>query len=86
MGGGGVSAHLPLPSLLAPPPQSCPTGARDFRAEQCAQFDGQDFQGKRYKWLPYYGGEWRSSAPGPLLLHPALLCTAPRLFGISSVH
>ncbi|XP_026967505.1 papilin isoform X3 [Sagmatias obliquidens] len=35
--------------------ESCPDGARDFRAEQCAEFDGQEFQGRRYKWLPYYG-------------------------------
>lgn len=37
--------------------QDCPEGARDFREEQCSQFDGTDFQGKRYKWLPYYGAE-----------------------------
>ncbi|NWR58165.1 PPN protein, partial [Bucorvus abyssinicus] len=35
--------------------QSCPEGSRDFRAEQCAEFDGVEFQGKKYKWLPYYG-------------------------------
>ncbi|XP_032200907.1 papilin isoform X2 [Mustela erminea] len=35
--------------------ESCPEGARDFRAEQCSQFDSQDFQGRWYKWLPYYG-------------------------------
>ncbi|NXJ65931.1 PPN protein, partial [Rostratula benghalensis] len=35
--------------------QSCPEGSRDFRAEQCAEFDGTEFQGKIYKWLPYYG-------------------------------
>ncbi|XP_023443612.2 papilin isoform X2 [Dasypus novemcinctus] len=34
--------------------ESCPEGARDFRAEQCAQFDGAEFQGRRYRWLPYY--------------------------------
>ncbi|KAJ8289642.1 hypothetical protein GJAV_G00003640 [Gymnothorax javanicus] len=37
--------------------QDCPEGSRDFREEQCSQFDGQDFQGKLYKWLPYYGAE-----------------------------
>ncbi|TKS87149.1 Papilin Precursor [Collichthys lucidus] len=37
--------------------QDCPEGSKDFREEQCAQFDGTDFQGKRYKWLPYYGAE-----------------------------
>uniref|UniRef100_A0A3Q3VIT3 Uncharacterized protein n=1 Tax=Mola mola TaxID=94237 RepID=A0A3Q3VIT3_MOLML len=35
----------------------CPEGSKDFREEQCSQFDGMDFQGKRYKWLPYYGAE-----------------------------
>ncbi|OXB63348.1 hypothetical protein ASZ78_001924 [Callipepla squamata] len=35
--------------------QSCPEGSGDFRAEQCAEFDGREFQGKKYKWLPYYG-------------------------------
>ncbi|NWR50760.1 PPN protein, partial [Regulus satrapa] len=35
--------------------QNCPEGSRDFRAEQCAEFDGTEFQGKKYKWLPYYG-------------------------------
>ncbi|KAG8560917.1 hypothetical protein GDO81_015183 [Engystomops pustulosus] len=35
--------------------QECPDGSRDFRAEQCSEYDGMEFQGKRYKWLPYYG-------------------------------
>uniref|UniRef100_I3IV34 Papilin, proteoglycan like sulfated glycoprotein n=1 Tax=Oreochromis niloticus TaxID=8128 RepID=I3IV34_ORENI len=37
--------------------QDCPEGSRDFREEQCSQFDGTDFHGKHYKWLPYYGAE-----------------------------
>ncbi|XP_030643236.1 papilin [Chanos chanos] len=37
--------------------QDCPEGSRDFREEQCSKFDGSDFQGKFYKWLPYYGAE-----------------------------
>ncbi|XP_059208551.1 papilin [Centropristis striata] len=37
--------------------QDCPEGSKDFREEQCSNFDGTDFQGKRYKWLPYYGAE-----------------------------
>lgn len=37
--------------------QDCPEGSKDFREEQCSQFDGSDFQGKRYKWLPYYGAD-----------------------------
>ncbi|XP_044023438.1 papilin [Siniperca chuatsi] len=37
--------------------QDCPEGSKDFREEQCSQFDGTDFHGKRYKWLPYYGAE-----------------------------
>uniref|UniRef100_A0A3Q3KSC0 Papilin a, proteoglycan-like sulfated glycoprotein n=1 Tax=Mastacembelus armatus TaxID=205130 RepID=A0A3Q3KSC0_9TELE len=35
--------------------QDCPQGSKDFREVQCSQFDGMDFQGKRYKWIPYYG-------------------------------
>uniref|UniRef100_H3CEQ2 Papilin, proteoglycan like sulfated glycoprotein n=1 Tax=Tetraodon nigroviridis TaxID=99883 RepID=H3CEQ2_TETNG len=34
--------------------QDCPEGSKDFREDQCSQFDGTDFQGNRYKWLPYY--------------------------------
>nr|XP_033499141.1 papilin [Epinephelus lanceolatus] len=37
--------------------QDCPEGSKDFREEQCSAFDGTDFQGKLYKWLPYYGAE-----------------------------
>ena len=55
-------------------PQSCPEGARDFRAEQCAEFDSHEFQGRRYKWLPYYGGECAvlGHPCGPTLRCPAL--------------
>ncbi|KAM4600576.1 papilin b, proteoglycan-like sulfated glycoprotein isoform 2-T2 [Polymixia lowei] len=35
--------------------QECPVGSRDFREEQCTQFDRTDFQSKRYTWVPYYG-------------------------------
>ncbi|XP_014394827.1 PREDICTED: papilin [Myotis brandtii] len=35
--------------------ESCPPGARDFRAEQCGEFDSREFQGRQYQWLPYYG-------------------------------
>ncbi|XP_076002884.1 papilin [Genypterus blacodes] len=37
--------------------QLCPEGSKDFREEQCSQFDATDFQGRLYKWLPYYGAE-----------------------------
>ncbi|XP_078130624.1 papilin b, proteoglycan-like sulfated glycoprotein [Sander vitreus] len=33
----------------------CPVGSRDFREEQCSQFDRMDFQSKRQTWVPYYG-------------------------------
>ncbi|KAM9840359.1 papilin b, proteoglycan-like sulfated glycoprotein isoform 2-T3 [Aulostomus maculatus] len=36
--------------------QACPAGSRDFREEQCAQFDRSGFQGKHHTWVPYYGG------------------------------
>ncbi|XP_034436131.1 papilin b, proteoglycan-like sulfated glycoprotein isoform X2 [Hippoglossus hippoglossus] len=35
--------------------QECPAGSRDFREEQCSQFDRGDFQGKHRTWVPYYG-------------------------------
>ncbi|KAK2878324.1 hypothetical protein Q8A67_019115 [Cirrhinus molitorella] len=54
---GGHSCVGPDKSYRSCNIQDCPEGSRDFREEQCSQFDGTDFQGKRYKWLPYYGGE-----------------------------
>ncbi|XP_059376886.1 papilin isoform X3 [Carassius carassius] len=54
---GGHSCVGPEKSYRSCNIQDCPEGSRDFREEQCSQFDGSDFQGKRYKWLPYYGGE-----------------------------
>ncbi|XP_065796332.1 papilin isoform X6 [Muntiacus reevesi] len=52
---GGSSCVGPTRSHRSCRTESCPDGARDFRAEQCAEFDSQEFQGQRYKWLPYYG-------------------------------
>ncbi|CAL1587069.1 unnamed protein product [Knipowitschia caucasica] len=37
--------------------QECPVGSRDFREEQCSQFDRSDFQGKHHTWVPYYGAQ-----------------------------
>ncbi|XP_051579133.1 papilin isoform X1 [Myxocyprinus asiaticus] len=54
---GGHSCVGPDKSYRSCNIQDCPEGSRDFREEQCSQFDGTDFQGKRYKWLPYYGAE-----------------------------
>uniref|UniRef100_A0A8C9WC28 Papilin n=1 Tax=Scleropages formosus TaxID=113540 RepID=A0A8C9WC28_SCLFO len=54
---GGNSCVGPAKSYRSCNIQDCPEGSRDFREEQCAQFDGMDFQGKRYKWLPYYRAE-----------------------------
>ncbi|XP_025894361.1 papilin [Nothoprocta perdicaria] len=52
---GGSSCPGPARSYRSCNIQSCPEGSRDFRAEQCAEFDGIEFEGKKYKWLPYYG-------------------------------
>ncbi|XP_069321199.1 papilin isoform X2 [Eulemur rufifrons] len=52
---GGSSCVGPARSHRSCRTEGCPDGARDFRAEQCAEFDGADFQGRRYRWLPYYG-------------------------------
>ncbi|XP_054232897.1 papilin isoform X10 [Homo sapiens] len=51
---GGSSCVGPARSHRSCRTESCPDGARDFRAEQCAEFDGAEFQGRRYRWLPYY--------------------------------
>ncbi|PWA27688.1 hypothetical protein CCH79_00000424, partial [Gambusia affinis] len=42
-------------SFLTCNTHACPVGSRDFREEQCSEFDGMDFQGKRHTWVPYYG-------------------------------
>ncbi|XP_042636957.1 papilin [Orycteropus afer afer] len=52
---GGSSCVGPARNHRSCHTESCPEGARDFRAEQCSEFDGVEFQGRRYKWLPYYG-------------------------------
>nr|XP_043904056.1 papilin [Solea senegalensis] len=54
---GGHNCVGPEKSYSSCSIQDCPEGSKDFREEQCSQFDGIDFQGKRYKWLPYYGAE-----------------------------
>eukprot|EP00095_Tigriopus_kingsejongensis_P009817 maker-scaffold239_size242058-snap-gene-1.23 protein:Tk09817 transcript:maker-scaffold239_size242058-snap-gene-1.23-mRNA-1 annotation:"GH25513p" len=33
--------------------QACPPGLRDFREEQCSNFDNVAFEGKMYQWVPY---------------------------------
>ncbi|KAK1888731.1 Papilin [Dissostichus eleginoides] len=35
--------------------QACAVGTRDYRQEQCSQFDRTDFQSKHHTWVPYYG-------------------------------
>ncbi|XP_067847623.1 papilin-like [Heptranchias perlo] len=52
---GGSSCIGPFRNYRSCNIQDCPEGSRDFREEQCSTFDGTEFQGKRYKWLPYYG-------------------------------
>ncbi|KAG9336785.1 hypothetical protein JZ751_003133 [Albula glossodonta] len=54
---GGNNCVGPVRSYRSCNIQDCPEGSRDFREEQCSQFDGAEFQGKHYKWLPYYGAE-----------------------------
>ncbi|MGH0126864.1 UNVERIFIED_CONTAM: hypothetical protein FKN15_032791 [Acipenser sinensis] len=53
---GGTSCVGPTRNFRSCNIQGCSEGSRDFREEQCSQYDGTEFQGKRYKWLPYYGG------------------------------
>lgn len=42
-------------SFLVCNTHACPVGSKDFREEQCSEFDRMDFQGKRHTWVPYYG-------------------------------
>lgn len=80
LGRGGRWADLGLrlldPDFLSAP-QSCPDGARDFRAEQCAEFDGAEFQGRRYRWLPYYSGERGRDSLSRGLLYTYVDATVP---------
>ncbi|XP_012218782.1 A disintegrin and metalloproteinase with thrombospondin motifs 7 isoform X4 [Linepithema humile] len=34
--------------------QPCPEGAPSFRALQCSDYDGTEYKGKNYTWLPYF--------------------------------
>ncbi|XP_023559166.1 papilin isoform X2 [Octodon degus] len=52
---GSTSCVGPARSYRTCSTQSCPDGARDFRAEQCAELDSTPFHGRRYRWLPYLG-------------------------------
>uniref|UniRef100_A0A8C5Q323 Papilin n=1 Tax=Leptobrachium leishanense TaxID=445787 RepID=A0A8C5Q323_9ANUR len=52
---GGSNCIGPTKNYRSCNVQDCPDGSRDFRAMQCSEYDGMEFQGKRYKWLPYYG-------------------------------
>ncbi|KAL0965076.1 hypothetical protein UPYG_G00276460 [Umbra pygmaea] len=52
---GGNNCVGPSKSYRTCNSQPCPHGSRDFREEQCAQFDHTDFQSKRYTWTPYQG-------------------------------
>ena len=67
------------PALAPSATQSCPDGARDFRAVQCSAFDSQEFQGRRYRWLPYYGGECAGglSTGGPAAPPHVFPCWSP---------
>ncbi|XP_041429226.1 papilin isoform X2 [Xenopus laevis] len=52
---GGSNCIGPTKNYRSCNVQECTEGSRDIRAEQCSEYDGMEFQGKRYKWLPYYG-------------------------------
>ncbi|KAM8920863.1 papilin [Pelodytes ibericus] len=52
---GGSNCIGPTKNYRSCNVQDCPEGSRDFRGQQCSEYDGMEFQGKRYKWLPYYG-------------------------------
>ncbi|XP_066282432.1 papilin-like isoform X1 [Branchiostoma lanceolatum] len=35
--------------------QDCPEGSKEFRAEQCSQYDDVAFEGRFFTWIPYLG-------------------------------
>ncbi|CAH1791827.1 unnamed protein product, partial [Owenia fusiformis] len=37
--------------------QDCPEGSKDYREEQCAEYNNIEFDGKTYEWIPYLGDE-----------------------------
>jgi len=42
--------------------QPCPEGAPSFRAVQCSNYDGKEYKGKNYTWLPYFDQSKRNSS------------------------
>ncbi|OAD60301.1 A disintegrin and metalloproteinase with thrombospondin motifs 7 [Eufriesea mexicana] len=34
--------------------EPCPEGTPSFRAVQCSHYDGKEYKGKNYTWLPYF--------------------------------
>ncbi|KAM3958095.1 LOW QUALITY PROTEIN: proteoglycan-like sulfated glycoprotein papilin [Aphomia sociella] len=36
--------------------QDCPPESRDFRSEQCSEYNDISFKGIKYKWVPYLNG------------------------------
>ncbi|XP_038104409.1 papilin isoform X3 [Culex quinquefasciatus] len=43
--------------------QDCPEGERDFRKQQCSEYNDVPFEGHRYQWVPY------TKAPNPCELN-----------------
>jgi hypothetical protein len=43
--------------------QECPNFPEDLRAEQCAKYNGRNYKGRSYAWVPFVDGErhWRSN-------------------------
>lgn len=37
--------------------QECPNFPEDLRAEQCAKYNGRNYKGRSYVWVPFVDGE-----------------------------
>jgi len=37
--------------------QECPNFSEDLRAEQCAKYNGRNYKGRGYVWVPFVDGE-----------------------------
>lgn len=76
---GGRFCEGPSRTLQLCNQQKCPHDSADFRATQCAEFNGKRFRGRLYRWRPYTQVGGKSHTPAPRhSLALRYLCTVVR--------